>query len=98
LFREQGQRGNHGQHGRKEVDGLVHVPRDDLLLQEEFHRVGQGLEDAVRPRAVRPQAHLKARDQLPLEQGQVRGPREQDEQDDDAFDEWYEYQADPVHR
>jgi len=61
--------GNHGDHRRQEVNGSVHVVRDDILLEQELEAVGHRLQETPGAHPVRSQAILDEPRNAPLGQG-----------------------------
>ncbi len=55
------QRCSNGQHRREPKDQFVRVVRDDVFLDQQFHGVGNRLQQAVRPHAHGPEPRLHIR-------------------------------------
>ena len=60
-------------HGANQKMALSDVGRDDVFLEQQLERVGDGLQQPVRPHAHGSQAHLEIGQHLALHQREVAG-------------------------
>ena len=67
------QGGDGGNAGGEPEQGLVGVRGDDVFLEQQLQRVGDGLQQPVRPHAHGAQAHLEIRQDLALDQREISG-------------------------
>ena len=67
---------------REDVDETVRAGRREIFLEEEFHAVGERLEQSVRADVVRAPARLNVRDDFAFEPGEVRQRRHHNKQQD----------------
>ncbi len=65
---------------REKVRELVHAGGRRIFLQKKFGAIGERLQQAVRPDAVRTPARLDVRHNLALEPREIRVHRQHDEQ------------------
>ena len=78
----EGEQGREGGEGRRDdVGDHLDLAREERLLADELDQVGDRLQQAERPGAVRADAELHAPEQLALDQRRV-GERDEDEVDD----------------
>jgi hypothetical protein len=84
--RERNQRGHDCEHGREDEQRLVHAPRHEIFLDKQLHAIGQRLQQTQRPRSIGPNAVLRPRTHLAFKQNKVRGPDEQNVNDDENDD------------
>ena len=72
---------DHDEVGRQREEQLVGRRRDDVFLQEVLDAVGEPLEDALRPDAVRPDARLHARPDAALDPARDAGDGQHEAED-----------------
>ena len=73
---------NGGNHRREPEDGVVRAGGNDIFLQQQLQRIGDGLQQAVRPHAHGSQADLEVRQDLALHQREVAGDQRNHRDDD----------------
>ena len=76
-----------GQHRGEHEQEAVGIGRDDDFLHQQLQGIGDRLQPAARPDAVRPDAHLHVADDLALGKGQVGHAQHQRHQDHDDLDQ-----------
>ncbi len=84
---------DHDQVRRQREEPAVGGARDDVLLEEVLEPVGEPLEEALRPDAVRPDPRLDARPDAPLEPARDAGDRQHEPEDDDRAEEQHRDRA-----
>ena len=77
--------------GRELVGDPVGLPRDDVLFDDDLHRVGHRLEKPPRPCPVGAQPQLEVAEEFPLKQHQEREDGEQDHDPDDGLEKEQQY-------
>ena len=77
-------------HGREPEDRLVGIRRDDVFLEQQLQRVGDGLQQAVRADAHGAQAHLEIRQHFALHQHDVAGHQREGRDDDQGHQDRHE--------
>lgn len=75
-----GERQRHGNERREQKDRLVGAGRDDRLLEDEFQKVGEGLEQPKGADDVRAAAKLHGRPDLPVGEQDIGDEKQQRDQ------------------
>ncbi len=73
--RNGGQAQGQGQKRRQDVEKLVRTGRREIFLEQEFHSVGQRLQQSMRANFRRPPSRLDVGDQFAFKPGEVRQRR-----------------------
>ena len=74
-------------YGASLKSGASAVGRDDVFLHQQLDAVGEPLQDALRPDAVRPDARLDARPHAALDPAGDAGDVEDEAEDDDRAED-----------
>src|SRR5690606_2780928 len=85
--REREERGDGDQRRGEDVDDLVHLARDEVLLEGQLDAVGQRLQDAELPRPVGAVPVLHPGDDLPLAPDAEQHAQQQQDEDADGLEE-----------